>query len=713
MSEERRGGFFEAVRRANAPHEQESSALFRAATLVAVLTGVLACAAVGEISSSSATVAAVAISAGMVFSALKRQESWQWVKIILAIAVIAIFVQFVYQVFGAAHTGELSAIEVPLAALFTWVQVVHAFDVPARRDLLFSLAAAGALVTVAAAQAVSSGFLVWVAVWLAATVIALACSWRSMSGGRGRLPAGTLVGATVLVLAVALLLDSVLPPPRASQVITLPSSLTSYLPLKVTGGLTEGGSNPTEPAHSGQPGGVGGYVGMAGPLDTALRGALGNQLVMRVRASRPGYFLGLTYTSWNGQSWTNPGKCATYTQATGSPFLMPYEPPQGGSPTPRPSPVTAGTQNIQTFYVEQPLPNILFATSQPTEIYFPDHSLVFGCDSSIRSTVAMTPGTVYTVVSQDTEATPAQLADVPASVYDSASLRGVFRSDLQLPSPNPYGQVKALTLSILAKAHPTTLVGEVQALERWMGAHTRYSLDIPPLLPGQDSVNEFLFGNRTGYCEQISTSLAVMLRSIGVPTREATGYVPGSFNPLSDLYDIEAKDAHAWVQVFFPGHGWQSFDPTAYVPLAPANPGAVLLSDLGHLLGGLPWLPIGIAAAAVAAVLGRRFELRRRAALPKTWAGRLALRLERAGARAGLARSPSETLPEYADRLRAAARPPAAAQLEMVVELVTLAAYGGRDPTTAQRQVAEETLRTLRTALGRGQRIRRRVPSPR
>lgn len=143
MGEERRTGFFEAVRRASAPHEREGSALFRAATLVAVLTGVFACASVGEISASSATVAAVAIAGGMVFSGLKRQKSWQWVKVILAVAVIGVFVQFVYQVFGAAHTGELSAIEVPLAALFTWVQVVHAFDVPARRDLLFSIAAAG------------------------------------------------------------------------------------------------------------------------------------------------------------------------------------------------------------------------------------------------------------------------------------------------------------------------------------------------------------------------------------------------------------------------------------------------------------------------------------------------------------------------------------------------------------------------------------------
>ena len=185
---EERTGFFEMVRRANAPHAPENSIFFRTSTLIAVLVGIFACESVGELSPSSALVAGVAIATGMTFSALTRKRPWPWVKILLAGAVIAVFVQFVYDVFGAAHTGELSSIEVPLAGLFTWVQVVHAFDVPARRDLLFSVAAAGALITVAAAQAVSAGFLVWVAIWLAATVVSLACSWRSMSGGRGRLP---------------------------------------------------------------------------------------------------------------------------------------------------------------------------------------------------------------------------------------------------------------------------------------------------------------------------------------------------------------------------------------------------------------------------------------------------------------------------------------------------------------------------------------------
>ena len=69
-----------------------------------------------------------------------------------------------------------------------------------------------------------------------------------------------------------------------------------------------------------------------------------------------------------------------------------------------------------------------------------------------------------------------------------------------------------------------------------------------------------------------------MLRTLGIPAREAVGYVPGPYNPITDLYDIQAKDAHAWVQVWFPGYGWQSFDPTAVVPLANPSPGSTLLA---------------------------------------------------------------------------------------------------------------------------------------
>ena len=127
-----------------------------------------------------------------------------------------------------------------------------------------------------------------------------------------------------------------------------------------------------------------------------------------------------------------------------------------------------------------------------------------------------------------------------------------------------------------ATADPHTY-DKVEAIERWM-ADPRPAT--PPTSrrcpPGPTPSTSFLFGSRRGFCEQISTATVVMLRSLGIPARETVGYVPGSYDPITDLYDVQAKDAHAWVQVWFPGYGWQNFDPTADVPLANPTPGSVL-----------------------------------------------------------------------------------------------------------------------------------------
>ena len=87
------------------------------------------------------------------------------------------------------------------------------------------------------------------------------------------------------------------------------------------------------------------------------------------------------------------------------------------------------------------------------------------------------------------------------------------------------GRVAQLAHDV-AGDEPTTY-DRIQALERWMGANTSYTLDIPPLPEGADAVEQFLFVDRRGYCEQIATSLAVMLRSLGVPARLGVGYAPG------------------------------------------------------------------------------------------------------------------------------------------------------------------------------------------
>jgi hypothetical protein len=262
----------------------------------------------------------------------------------------------------------------------------------------------------------------------------------------------------------------------------------------------------------------------------------------------------------------------------------------------------------------------------------------------------------------------------------------VEASSLQLP--HAYPRVEALAKKITAG--DTTNYDKVESLIAWMGAHTRYSTDIPPLPAGADTVDEFLFGNRVGFCEQISTSLAVMLRSIGVPTREAVGYVPGPYNPITDLYQVRANDAHAWVQVWFPGFGWQSFDPTAVVPLANPAPGTVALDDIGHALRRIPIVPIAGALLSLALVAIFLRWLRSR---PSTWAERIARSAERAGRRAGRPRRPHETFSEYATTLDDLSGTGSEAWRDLAVP-VEASAYGGHDPTPeAQRDMVRRARR--------------------
>jgi transglutaminase-like putative cysteine protease len=232
---------------------------------------------------------------------------------------------------------------------------------------------------------------------------------------------------------------------------------------------------------------------------------------------------------------------------------------------------------LQTFYVETSTANLVFHAESATELWFPSSKVFYSDDGTIVSPIGLGKGAIYSVESQVSAPTSQQLrADSDRATLSAA----VAQTSLQLP--HAYPRVKRLAQTITK--HDTTTYDRVESLIAWMGSHTHYSLDIPPLPAGADTVDEFLFENRTGFCEQISTSLAVMLRSIGIPTREVVGYVPGPYDPITDLYQIRAEDAHAWVQVWFPGYGWQSFDPTAVVPLANPSPGATALHDLAATL---------------------------------------------------------------------------------------------------------------------------------
>ena len=136
---------------------------------------------------------------------------------------------------------------------------------------------------------------------------------------------------------------------------------------------------------------------------------------------------------------------------------------------------------------------------------------------------------------------------------------------LQLEEGLP-GRVGDLARAVTAGR--TTWYDAVVAVQAWLRANTRYDLDVPRDPDGVDAVDHFLFETRRGYCEQIASSMAVMLRTLGIPARLVTGYGPGERNPLTGYFEVKQSDAHAWVEVFYPGIGWVPYDPTFGVPEA-------------------------------------------------------------------------------------------------------------------------------------------------
>src|SRR6202035_4126590 len=208
---------FDAVNRATRPGPPEHSITLRVGCAGAVVNGIAACRAEGELSWTVAAGSMTLVALGMILAYRTRERPLPWIKPILAISAVAAFVWFFRQLTGQT-IYDVSTVENPLAVLFVWVQVAHAFDVPARRDLAFSLAGSASLMAVAAAQAIDLAFGVYVLVWLAFGLAGLLAMWGSASGG-GRLRArGVIATLTAVVVAGTAVLVVLPAPPVAGRI---------------------------------------------------------------------------------------------------------------------------------------------------------------------------------------------------------------------------------------------------------------------------------------------------------------------------------------------------------------------------------------------------------------------------------------------------------------------------------------------------------------
>lgn len=685
----------------------ESSRAFRVAVLVALIAA--ACAALQQGVGGPAAKACVLIGYPVAFwvAYVTRRSRPMLLRIVVTGIAACVIVMFAASLPGMT-LGGFASLQLPLAEVFIWMLLVHSMDSPGRRALLITLLSSAVLMAVAGVLSVSTAIVPFLVIWGVAAVTALVLGQRALMlrlpdlapRGHGRPGAriGTAAAIAVTLVVVAILGAAafmVAPVAGTSRSLTFPAELPRSDAVPVMGGLSNpslGSSDPANPAQSGRKGTRAsfGYFGFSNELDTATRGRPDNTLVMRVRAASPDYWRAQSFDTWDGRVWRASRTRPTVVRGN-QPIALPRADDDGPA-----FGIVETDELVQTYYVERSGPNAIFAAATPTKLYFSDRAVFQLPDGSLRAGVQLDQGSVYTVVSRRWLATADALrASDPTQVPQSIRVR--YAED-----PVTTARVRELAAAVTADA-PTTY-DKIQALEAWMGANTKYTLDIPPLPEGQDAVDRFLFVDHRGFCEQIGTSLVVMLRSLGIPARLAVGYASGERNPFTGLYEVRAKDAHAWAEVYFPGVGWQAFDPTAQVPLAGDSSidgaGSGALAYLDARVDLPAWTPLAAGGLVLIMVLafGIRAVLRRsrvrRDRVEPSWAATRLGQLERLGARLGRARAPGETTPEY---VRALARidPLAEHHLVTIGDALDAAMFSASPPDPAARAAIDEAIADL------------------
>jgi transglutaminase-like putative cysteine protease len=212
--------------------------------------------------------------------------------------------------------------------------------------------------------------------------------------------------------------------------------------------------------------------------------------------------------------------------------------------------------------------------------------------------------------------------DMPNSIPRIADRRVVLTSDMQLTAQEPvdervrYELTSALDYTLQADASPAVLndnlllpISYNPATLRFAAAvHSRFATDdariravldffgnrnnhfvysLQPALLGRNSVDEFLFQTRSGFCEHYAGAFVVLMRAMGIPARVVTGYQGGERNPVDGFLIVRQSDAHAWAEVWLPTRGWIRVDPTAMVSPDRIQRDVTTTAENEPILGGL------------------------------------------------------------------------------------------------------------------------------
>jgi hypothetical protein len=267
-----------------------------------------------------------------------------------------------------------------------------------------------------------------------------------------------------------------------------------------------------------------------------------NVSLFKVTAELPAYWRLTSLDHFDGNTWSSQGT---------------YNPAAGVLATPSPA---VASQVIRQHYAISGLGGIWVPAAYEV-------TRVAGLKTSIDPTTqtlivgSLHPGLTYDLVSTSPEPTGIQLSAAGAGPAPRAE-------DLALPEPT-VSLIRPLTLQLVGSS--TNAYDDAVAIQRYLRSFT-YDEHVQ----ADSSTNylyDFLTKTKTGFCQQFAGSMAVMLRTLGIPARVAVGFLPGSptIGTSGTTFSVTGRHAHAWPEAFFQGIGWVAFEPTPRADAPPPN----------------------------------------------------------------------------------------------------------------------------------------------
>jgi len=266
------------------------------------------------------------------------------------------------------------------------------------------------------------------------------------------------------------------------------------------------------------------------------------------------YWRGVSLANFDGTTWSNPSQKYVLRRAGSESFAIPgfgqgmyYEP--GGQMIQR---TQEPARLIHYHVLMEPIDtNVFFLAPWVQRVSGSYRALQVDLGGAVSNFDAQGGVTTYEADSDISQPTAQQLR------RSSGKFPPFILNYLQLPAidsriPRLSGEVSGYASNEYDKAI---------AIENYLKSHYGYTLQLPRSRV-RDPLANFLFERKEGHCEYFASSMAVMLRALRIPSRVVTGFRSSEFNDLSGYYVVRARDAHAWVEAYFPGYGWITFDPT-------------------------------------------------------------------------------------------------------------------------------------------------------